>query len=274
MDYSYNHPIARVIIQGENNDLDYRVSNIITSTNTRGRGIGPSDISSGGSLNCSIESISVPIFNNLPTTTILFIDSLGVSHNIVLSSALMTTSLFGHTIVTALTAADTGGATYSFVINAGGSITFTSTSPNWSINLNDPYWEQRASLLGLRSTTTSSISSGVTEFSSQLIFVETNLSQGIILNNLTNPIIPSSRTCNDTTTFSMVFPTKVSVDQLNSVVVNNTLTPFVMQKYFGEYGTKFRVSDNIASIGIRLYDELHFPIITSPQRWYIVLIFT
>ncbi len=242
--------VNRVIIQGEINGISYQLGSIISSNSSRG-------VSS--SLNSSIESISIPLFKNLPDTTILFIDSLATSHNIDLSSVTLTTALFADLITDNLTAVDTGGETYTSSISLTDEITFTSTSTDWSINMQNSYWEQRSGLSGLQETTTNSIITTPCVFASQLVLVETNLCSGTIISSLSYPTSNISRLCNNTSTFSLVVPLVIKENNIYS-------------KYFGEFGTKFRIQHSVSNLQISLYDELRFPIITSPQRWYITFV--
>ncbi len=263
-----NHAIARVLIQGEQNDVTYNISGILSDRNIRRNG------NEDSGLQCSIESVSIPIFSNLPDTTILFIDSLGVSHNLAIIGGLQAGSVFASMITALLTTNDTGGAVYSFTLNLDSTIIFTSTAANWSINMNDPYWQQRSGLFGLQATTTNSITTDLASFISQLIIIETNLCQGVVLNNLTPPAISSRQVLNGTNIMTLVLPTSNAIQELSSIVLAQNLTYFAVQQYFGEYGTKFKIQTDVSAINIRITDELGFPIITSPQRWYITLTFS
>lgn len=220
-----------------------------------------------------VEQLSIPhIWYPIPSGTIIFHDSLNVSHTINIPNSASDVITFMNDIKSQLNGLDTGGATYTYAINTSYyTISISSSAAQFGFVAS----RNLALKLGLSTLSIvnpgfygsdfgsgSTITTGRINFTTQQIFINFSISvvgQGTSFDNLSQP---QSSPLNDTNNSSYMFNFPVS-----------SMPGEIETMYLGDYSITYSLTQGQQSLHIRVTDEYGNLIDVRPQSMYITLIY-
>lgn len=217
------------------------------------------------------ESISIPhIWYNVPNNTIVvFVDSLGASHNIVFIGGSYSLSDFLSALRTQMNTLDTGGATYNFSISA---LRFTwdisSSGLLTTFTLSFPATlGRRLGTIGNSGSPSAILTSERFNFSPQKIIIYSSIShsgQGTSYTNYEesfNAFFSGGSTTTSNTNYIVSFPIVSLAGEMENI-------------YLGDIGCCYSIATGKQQIDLRITDEFGQVLDVSPQKVQVDLIYS
>jgi hypothetical protein len=217
-----------------------------------------------------IEQVTIPhTWNYVPAGFINFYDSLNTLHMINYPTNQFSIIDFSSFLVAEMDSLDTGGATYTFIVNNyNNTWTLSSDIGTFSIDF-DQYAAQHYGVAGLvtigrygMTFPASSYTSGNFFFGTQNVTLSvgiTSVGQGTSLDNFSQASNPAVQMTNQND-YIINLPVKSAIGDLETW-------------YIGDYSPKYHFGQNSNNLTVRLNDEYGLPINIIPQRWYFTLIY-